>query len=143
MFTSTQPILFVPRHTSSTTYDHRSHSQQPKTSIDTPNTIICFRICFKWVFGMPPNILKHLIESLYQLNLFYLCLGIVNQSLMMTAATHTNLGQAQLHPTQLSLSDSAASWYLGSFKKQLNILYEVVVVTGYFIYVHAQYFNHI
>ena len=53
--TSTQPVLFLSRHSNSTTYDNRSHRQKPR--------------------------------------------------------------QAQLQPTQLSLLDSAASRYLGSYQK--------------------------
>ena len=44
-------LLFVSRLSSSTTYDHRSHSKEPRTSIITPNTIITLSFCCNWVFG--------------------------------------------------------------------------------------------
>ena len=115
--TSTHLVLFLSRHSISTTFDQRILPQGPKTSIILPNIIITFRFCCKWVFGMPQKILKHLME----LSLFYLFSGIVIQPHMTTAATHRNLGQAELHPIQSSLLDSAASGYLGSHKKYKNI----------------------
>ena len=90
MFTSTQPILFVPRHDILTTYDHRRPPQEPKTDIKIPNRSITFRFCCKWVFGVPLKILKHLMEGLHQCSFFHLCPGIVIQPHMTTEATHRN-----------------------------------------------------
>ena len=115
--TSAHLVSFLSRHSISTTYDHKRHPQEPKTSMIIPNTIIAFRFCCKWVFGVPLKILKHQMEGLHQHSLFYLCPGIVIQPHMTTAATHRNLGQAELHPIQSSLLDSAASGYLGSYQK--------------------------
>ena len=112
--TSTHLVSFLSRYSISATYDHKRHSQEPETSIIIPNTVITFRCCCKWVFGVPQKILKQLINGLHQQSLFYLCLGIVIQPHMTTRATHRNIRQAQL-----SLSDSAAS---GVLKKTVNYL---------------------
>ena len=83
----TKPVSSLLRHSISTTYDHRSHSDDPWTSTDTPNTIITFRFCCMWVLGFPPKIVKNLIEGLCWHRLFYLCPGIQFQSHMTTGAT--------------------------------------------------------
>ena len=113
--TSTQPFLVVSRHSNSTTQDHRSHPQEPKTSIVTPNTIITFRFCSKWVLGILRKIVKYLLLGLCSHSLFYLCQGLVFQPCMTTCRI---LGKAKIHLTQLSFSDSAACWYLGSLQKK-------------------------
>ena len=59
--TSTQPVLFVSRHSNLTTYDHKTHPQGPKTSIVSSNTSITFRFCCKLVFGVLLKIVKYLI----------------------------------------------------------------------------------
>ena len=92
--TSTHLGFFVCRHSISTIYDHRIHPQGPKTSTITPNTIIAFRFCGMWVFGVTQRILKHLMEGPNQPILFYLCPGIVLQPNMTKGATHRNLRQA-------------------------------------------------
>jgi hypothetical protein len=113
----THLVLFVSRHNILTTYDHRRPPQEPKTGIKIPNRSITFRFCCNWVFGVLLKILKNLMEGLHQHSLFYLCPGIVIQTHMTTGANNRNLRQAQLHPTQISLLESSASGYLGSFKK--------------------------
>ena len=115
--TSTQPILFVSRHSNSTTYDRRRHTQEPRTSIVTPKTIITFRFCCKWVFEVPQKILEYLMDCLHQPILFYMCPGMVFQPQMSAGDTYRDLRQAYLHPTKLSLLESAVSGYFGSFKK--------------------------
>ena len=92
--TSTHLVIFVSRHSISTAYDHRTDPQGPKTSITIPNTIITFRFCCKWVFGVLQKIVKHLIEGPYQTILFYLCPGIVFQPHMTTGYTQRDLRQA-------------------------------------------------
>ena len=72
-----QAVFTVSRYIISTTFDYRSHPLEPRTSIVTPNTIITFRFCWKWVFGFPQKILKPLMEGLHQPILFDLCPGIV------------------------------------------------------------------
>ena len=59
----TEAVLSVSRYIISTTYDHRRHPKEPKTSIIKPNTIINSRFSCKWVFGVPQKILKHLMEG--------------------------------------------------------------------------------
>ena len=41
-----------------------------------PNTIITFRFCCKWVYGVLPKIVKYLIWGLRWNKLFYLCPSI-------------------------------------------------------------------
>ena len=117
----TQAVLFVSRHSISTTYDHRRHPQGPNTIMITPNTIISFRKCCKRVFGVPQTLLKHLKESQHQHRLFGLGPDRVIHTHLTRGATHRNLRQAKLHPTQLLLLllllDSAVSAYLGSYQK--------------------------
>ena len=90
----TQAVLSVSRHSICTTYDHRSHPQEPRTSIVTPNKIITFRVCCKWAFGVPQKILEYLMEGLHQPILIYLCPAISFQLHMSTGDTHRNLRQA-------------------------------------------------
>ena len=90
----TQAVLYVSRHIISPTYDQRSNTQEPRTSIVTPNTIITLIFCCNWVLGVPQKILEYLIEGLYQHILFYLGPGIVFQPHMTTGDTHRNLRQA-------------------------------------------------
>ena len=85
----TQPVLSV-----STTYDHRSHPWEFRTSIVTPNTSITLRLGSMCLFGVSQKILKYLMEGLHQQSLFYLCPAIVFQPNMTTGATHRNLRQA-------------------------------------------------
>ena len=94
--TSTQPVLFVFRHSNSTTYDHWSHPEEPKTSIVSSNRIITLRFRCKWVFGVLLKIVIFLIWGLCWHRLFYLCQGIQFQLLMTRGATHRNLGHTLL-----------------------------------------------
>ena len=91
---STHLGFFLSRRSISTIYDHRIHPQGPKTSMITPNTIIAFRFCGKWVFGVTQKILKHLMEGPNQPILFYLCPGIIFQPHFTTGHTRWDLIQA-------------------------------------------------
>ena len=72
-----QHILFYlhPGRSISIAYDHRRHPEEPQTRLISLNTIITFRFCGKWVFDVPQEILKKLMEGLHQHSLFYLCSG--------------------------------------------------------------------
>jgi hypothetical protein len=84
----------VSSHSNSTIYDNRSYPQGPETGIITPNTIVAFRFCGKWVFEFPQKILEYLMEDQHQPILLYLCPGIVFQPHMTTGQTHRDLRQA-------------------------------------------------
>ena len=89
----TKAVLSVSRHNISTTYDLRSHPEQPRRSIVTPNRIIIFRFYCKLAFGIPQKILEYLMEDLHQL-ILYLCPGILFQPHITTKDTNRNPKQA-------------------------------------------------
>ena len=66
----TQPILSVSTHSISTTFDHRSHPQEFRRSVVTPNTTLTLRLCWKSLFGVCQKILKYLMEGLNQQRMF-------------------------------------------------------------------------